>query len=89
MVRSDSKHIYFQFSHLFDYLSVLASVRPNPNGSAERSAEIDRTGSAERSVNLAEPRTSQKYVILTEKIGHFHKNLPVFDMNSIFQPSNV
>ena len=36
-----------------------ASVRPNPNGSAERSAEIDRTGSAERSVNLAEPRTSK------------------------------
>ena len=38
---------------------MLFSVRPNPNGSAERSAEIDRTGSAERSVNLAEPRTSQ------------------------------
>ena len=35
------------------------SVRPDPNGSAERSAEINRTGSAEPSVNLAEPRTSQ------------------------------
>ena len=35
-------------------LLFFASVRPNPNGSAE----IDRTGSAERSVNLTEPRTS-------------------------------
>ena len=28
----------------------LGSVRPNPNGSAERSAKLDRTGSAERYV---------------------------------------
>ena len=36
------------------------SVRPDPNGSAERSAEINRTGSAEPSVNLAHTVTTTK-----------------------------
>ena len=53
------------FSIVIDKLE--SSVRPNPNGSAERSAEMDRTGSTERSVNLTEVR-----------FGHFDGKTPFF-----------
>ena len=50
------------------------SVRLNPNGSAERSAEMNRTGSAERSGNLPPKFGSADLT----KIGRFCEKLPLF-----------
>ena len=53
---------------------ISTSVRPNPNGSAERSAEMDRTGSAERSVNLPPKFGSADLT----KIGLFLRKIALF-----------
>ena len=70
---------------------VFCSVRPKPNGSAEHSAEIDRTGSAERSVNLTEPRTSHfdgKNWPFSRKIAIFWEKYWI-SMKLIFIPNNL
>ena len=51
------------------------SVRPNPNGSAERSAKMDRTCSAERSVKLV--RSSVRP--FSRKKAIFDENESIFD----------
>ena len=49
------------------------SVRPNPNGSAERSAKMDRTCSAERSVKL-----------VRSSVRPFSRKKAIFDENESF-----